>query len=44
MMGMVTSAVRDTVTNIMLTRKLRETAISSTAGQIRFARSKATIG
>ena len=44
MTGMVTSAVRDTVTNIMLTTKLRETAICSTAGQIVFARSRATIG
>ena len=44
MTGMVTSAVRDTVTNIMLSTKLRETAISSAVDQILFPRSKAAIG
>ena len=41
---MVTSAVRDTTTNAMLTTKLSETAISSTASKILFVRSSVTIG
>ena len=36
MIGMVTSAVRDTITNIMLTTKLERDATSSNAGQILF--------
>ena len=44
MMGIVTSAVRDTVTNIMLSMKLKDTAINSAPAQILFARNNATIG
>ncbi len=44
MIGIVTSAVRDTMTNIMLTTKLRETAISNAAISVLFARSSVTMG
>ena len=44
MIGIVTSAVRDTMTNIILTTKLKESAMSSTASKILFARSRVMIG
>jgi len=44
MIGMVTSAVRDTLTNIMLTTKLEETTMSNTAGKVLFAHSRVMTG
>ena len=44
MIGIVTSAVRETTTNTMLTTKLSAIAISSTAGQILLARSSVMTG
>ena len=44
MIGIVTSAVRDTMTNAMLTTKLSASAISNSAGRIFPARSRVTTG
>ena len=41
---MVTSAVRDVMTNTMLTTKLIAIAASSAASRVLFVRSKVTIG
>ena len=44
MMGMVTSAVRDTTTNAILATKLSAIALSNSACMILFVRSRVTIG
>ena len=44
MIGIVTSAVRDTTTNNMLTTKPREIAMSNAASQILFARQRVMTG
>ena len=44
MIGMVTSAVREMTTNIMLARKLSATAVSSAASRILFVRKNVMIG
>ena len=44
MIGIVSSAVRETMTNSMLPTKLRATAASSTASPILFARSNVITG
>ena len=44
MIGIVTSAVRDTMTNIMLTTKPKDTAMSNAASEFLFARRNVMIG
>ena len=44
MIGIVTIAVRETITNAMLTIKPSEIAPSTSAGQILFVRSRLMIG
>jgi len=44
MIGMVTSAVRDTITNAMLRTKLAAIAINDSACQVLFARSNMMTG